>query len=121
MLTTPSAARARRRALERAGAEVLAVPGRGGKVALSAAMRRLAERGVVSVLIEGGGGLAAAALRARVVDRILLVSAPMLLGGDGRPMLAALGVTRLARAPRVVGVRVPRLGPDLLQEGAVAY
>jgi len=121
LLTTASASRARRRALERAGAEVIALPARGGKVALAAALRRLAERGVMSVLIEGGGGLAAAALRARVVDRVLVVSAPMLLGGDARPMLAELGVARLARAPRLVGVRVTRLGPDLLQEGTVAY
>ncbi len=121
VLTTASAAPARRRALERAGTEVIALAARGGRVDLAAAMRRLAERGVVSVLIEGGGGLAAAALRARVVDEVLVVTAPMLIGGDGRPMLAALGVARLARAPRIVDVRVTRLGPDVLHAGTVAY
>jgi diaminohydroxyphosphoribosylaminopyrimidine deaminase/5-amino-6-(5-phosphoribosylamino)uracil reductase len=119
--TTASAAAARGRALVRAGAEVVVVPGPRGHVALPSLLRRLAARGIVSVLIEGGGELAAAALRARVVDRLLLVSAPVLLGGDGRPMLGSLGVGRLARAPSVANPTFSRLGQDLLIEGPVAY
>lgn len=119
--TTSSAAPARVRALERAGAEVLVFPGTGRWVPLGSLMRRLAARGVVSVMIEGGGALAAAALRARIVDRLLLVSAPVLLGGDGRAMLGALGVGRLAHAPRLTNATVTRRGPDLVLEGPVAY
>lgn len=119
--TTASAPAARRLALARAGAEVLVVPGVRGHVALPALFRALAARGIVSVLLEGGGELAAAALRAQVVDRALLVSAPLLLGGDGRPMLGSLEVGRLARAPHVADPIFSRLGPDLLIEGPVAY
>jgi len=119
--TTSAASAARRAALTRAGAEVLLVPGARGHVSLPALFRELATRGIVSVLIEGGGELAAAALRAKAVDRALLVSAPLLLGGDGRPMLGSLGVGRLARAPHVANPIFSRLGPDLLIEGPVAY
>ena len=118
---TASAPPARARALARAGAEVMVVPGRRGKVSLASLLRELAARGVVSVLIEGGGELAAAALRARLVDRLLVVTAPLVIGGDGRPMLASLGLGRLANAPRIVDERMSRLGPDLLREGTVAY
>ncbi len=121
VVTTAAASRARRRTLERAGAEVVVVPARSGKVSLVALLRALAARDVVSVLIEGGGELAAAALRARVVDRVLLVTAPMLIGGDGRPMLGALGASRLASVPRLVDERITRLGADLVREGTVAY
>jgi diaminohydroxyphosphoribosylaminopyrimidine deaminase/5-amino-6-(5-phosphoribosylamino)uracil reductase len=119
--TTRVAPRGRSRALTRAGAEVIALSGRGTTVNLGALLRELGARGVVSVLIEGGGELAASALRARLVDRLLLVSAPTLLGGDGRAMLGALGLRRLADAPRIVDETVTRLGPDLLREGPVAY
>ncbi len=119
--TTAAAPKARREALERAGAEVIAVAKRGTTVDLAALLRELARRGVVSVLIEGGGALAASALRGRLVDRLLIVSAPSLLGGDGRPMLGALGLRRLADAPRMVDATVTHLGPDLLREGPVAY
>ncbi len=118
--TAPAPAR-RAAALRRAGAEVLALPGRRGRVALTALLDALAERGIVSVLIEGGGDLAAEALRARVVDRLLVVSAPVLIGGDGVAMVAALGVRRLAGAPRLRDVSVTRLGADLLWDGAVQY
>jgi diaminohydroxyphosphoribosylaminopyrimidine deaminase/5-amino-6-(5-phosphoribosylamino)uracil reductase len=119
--TTEAASARRRRALVAAGAEVLLFPGRGGRMRIGALLAVLGARGVVSVLVEGGGDLAAAMLRERVVDRLLLVSAPRLLGGDARPMLGALGIARLARTPRLVESRVVRLGSDLLWEGAVQY
>jgi diaminohydroxyphosphoribosylaminopyrimidine deaminase/5-amino-6-(5-phosphoribosylamino)uracil reductase len=119
--TTLDASPRRRRALEQAGADVLAFPGRDGRVRIGALLDALAARGIVSVLIEGGGELAAAVLRERVVDRLLVVSAPLLLGGDGHAMLGALGVRRLARAPRLTRLRVTRLGRDVLWDGAVQY
>jgi len=119
--TTGAASRGRSRALTRAGAEVVILGGRGTTLHLPALLRELASRGVVCVLVEGGGELAAALLRARLVDRLLVVSAPTLLGGDGRAMLGALGLRRLAGAPRIVDETVTRLGPDLLREGPVAY
>ena len=115
--TTHRASPARVRRLARAGAEIVVVEERGAHVSLPALFRRLAERGVVSVLIEGGGELAAAALRARLVDRLLVVSAPTVLGGDGRAMLGPLDLRRLGDAPRLVDEKITRLGPDLLREG----
>jgi diaminohydroxyphosphoribosylaminopyrimidine deaminase/5-amino-6-(5-phosphoribosylamino)uracil reductase len=119
--TTSAASGSRRRALARAGAKLILLPGRGGRIRLTALLAALQARGIVSVLIEGGGELAAAALRERVVDRVFLVSAPLLIGGDGRPMLAALGVRRLAAAPRLRDQRVVVLGPDVVREGTVQY
>jgi len=102
----------RRAALERAGAIILDVPTRSGHLDLRAAWRILARRGVNDVLVEGGGGLAAALLRARLVDRIHLFLAPRLLGGDARPAVGALQLERLASAPRLADVRARRIGQD---------
>jgi diaminohydroxyphosphoribosylaminopyrimidine deaminase/5-amino-6-(5-phosphoribosylamino)uracil reductase len=119
--TTAAAAGTKRRRLEAAGAEVIALRGRGGRVRMRDVLAALAARDVVSVLIEGGGDLAATALRERVADRALIVSAPILIGADGRPMVRTLGVRRLARAPRLVRASVGRLGADVLWDGAVQY
>jgi diaminohydroxyphosphoribosylaminopyrimidine deaminase/5-amino-6-(5-phosphoribosylamino)uracil reductase len=119
--TTTTAPAARARALERAGAELLRFPGRGGRIRIVSLLDALAARGITSVLIEGGGDLAAAALRERAVDRLLLIATPRLLGSDGRPMLGPLRVGRLAAAPRFRAGEVRRLGADLLLEGAVQY
>jgi diaminohydroxyphosphoribosylaminopyrimidine deaminase / 5-amino-6-(5-phosphoribosylamino)uracil reductase len=91
----------------------------GGRFKLRSLLRRLAGRGVSSVLLEGGGDLAAAALRERVVDRVACFLAPKLIGGDGRAMLGSLGVDRLGAAVELRGVRLSRVGGDFLVEGDV--
>ena len=75
----------RQKALEKAGAEVWRLPpGAGGKhrVDLKALARGLAKRGLLSVLVEGGGDTHEAFLKAGLGDRLLLYVAPMALGGS---------------------------------------
>ncbi|MGY4708637.1 bifunctional diaminohydroxyphosphoribosylaminopyrimidine deaminase/5-amino-6-(5-phosphoribosylamino)uracil reductase RibD [Mycolicibacterium sp. CBM1] len=74
-------------------------------------IRALTDR--TDVLLEGGPTLAAAFLRAGVIDRILAYVAPILLGG---PVTAVgdIGVPTIARALRWRYDGVDRLGPDLL-------
>jgi diaminohydroxyphosphoribosylaminopyrimidine deaminase/5-amino-6-(5-phosphoribosylamino)uracil reductase len=92
---------------------VLAVPQREGHVELRHALRRLAREGLTEILVEGGGGLAAALLRGGLVDELHWFSAPRLLGGDGRPALGPLGLRSLAGAPSLEELRVRRVGCDL--------
>jgi diaminohydroxyphosphoribosylaminopyrimidine deaminase/5-amino-6-(5-phosphoribosylamino)uracil reductase len=116
LLTTRAAPPRRRARLEAAGARVIPVRARDGRVDLRAAWRRLGGLGVNDLLVEGGGGLAAALLRAGLVDRLLILLAPLLIGGDGRPVFGPLGVRRLSQAYQLSAPRVRRLGPDLLLE-----
>ncbi|MCW5891912.1 MAG: bifunctional diaminohydroxyphosphoribosylaminopyrimidine deaminase/5-amino-6-(5-phosphoribosylamino)uracil reductase RibD [bacterium] len=113
-------AAARAATWQRRGAEVLLVPGRGGRVSIPAALRVLAARGLTSVLVEGGAGVAAAALRAGVVDRLVLFVAPLLLGGDGVPAVGPLGVRRVRDGLRTGALTVARAGDDLVIDTAVA-
>jgi diaminohydroxyphosphoribosylaminopyrimidine deaminase / 5-amino-6-(5-phosphoribosylamino)uracil reductase len=71
------------------------------------------DHGVNTLLLEGGGVLAAAAIREDVVDRIDWFRAPMLIGGDGKPALAGLHVQWLDQAPKWRRVAVRELGSDL--------
>lgn len=64
-------------------------------------------------MIEGGGRVAACFVSAGVVDAIEWFRAPILLGGDGRPGVAALNLARLAHAPRYRRLAVEPLGDDL--------
>ena len=112
ILTTRAAAARRRAALERAGAQVVDVRQRRGRVDLRAAWRVLALRGVNDLLVEGGGGLAAALLREGLIDRIHLYVAPLLIGADGHAVLESLDVDVLSDAPRARNARVRRVGAD---------
>jgi len=100
--------------LRQSGAEIVLLPGRNGIFSLQRLLALLGKRGIMSVMIEGGATLAAAALRARVVDRLVCFLAPRLIGGDGMPMIASLGVRDLAKAPPANRIRIARLGEDIM-------
>lgn len=80
---------------------------------LDAMLALLDVEGLASFLVEGGGQVAASFLRCGLVDRIEWFRAPMLLGGEGRPCVGALALSRLADAPRFRRVSVRPLGEDL--------
>ena len=97
-----------RAALEAAGALVADADGPGDAAA------ELARRGVGSVLIEGGGVVAGRWLKEDLVDRIYLISAPILLGGDGVPAFAGIGGVSIASVRRWRTVDRRTLGNDSL-------
>ena len=108
-------------ALRRRGVDVILLPGRRGRVPFDAVVRALGERGLTSLLVEGGGTVAAEALRARVVDRLVLFVAPILVGADGVAAVGPLALRRIADAIGVVRPAVARVGRDLVIEGRVRY
>ncbi|HEV8678937.1 MAG TPA: bifunctional diaminohydroxyphosphoribosylaminopyrimidine deaminase/5-amino-6-(5-phosphoribosylamino)uracil reductase RibD [Stellaceae bacterium] len=115
LVTLAAADPARQQALRDMGVEViLAEPDAAGRLDLGVALGRLGERGITRLLVEGGGELAAALLRARLVDRLVWLHAPLLLGGDGVPAIAALGLGRLAEAPQFERVSCETVGADIV-------
>lgn len=113
--TTARAARTRMRRLEATGAEVWRLPtDRAGRVSLPHLLRRLAAAGVCSLLVEGGPRVHAALLAAGLADELWLYQAPVVLGA-GPSWTDAIGVARLARAPRWHALGPPTaLGDDWL-------
>jgi len=107
------------RALESLGARVWRVKLRHGRISWTRILRPLAAEGALSVMIEGGATTAAWALQEKVVDKILFFFAPMILGGDGRVMIDALGVKRIRQAIRIQDMQVRKSGPDTLVSGYV--
>ncbi len=113
---------ARRRRLERAGALVLEVPGRDGRIRLGAALRELGRRGITSVLIEGGSELLGSALDERLGDRLVVFVAGRLIGGRrSLPVFGGRGAARLRQAPRLREITVRAVGPDLRVEGRLEF
>ena len=113
MVAAPHA-RERERAYRGSGAAVEAVePDGAGNVDLAAALRRLAGKGITTVLVEGGGRIAAALLAAGLVDRLVWYRAPSAIGGDGRPAIAGLGVDELDAAPHFEKMATRPVGDDV--------
>lgn len=94
------------------------VAARGGGVTVASLLQAVDGLGHESLLIEGGGRLAAAFLQAGVVDRIEWFRAPMVLGAAGRPGVGDLVYDRLAAAPRFTRIAVRDVGVDLWERYA---
>jgi len=107
---------ARRTAFADLGAMLIEVPGAPAGVDLTAALQALGTAGLTRVLVEGGGQLAAALLRADLVDRIAWFHAPAIMGGDGWPAVQAFGTETLDRMPRFRRHCVTSIGNDMLSE-----
>ncbi|MBE3576823.1 MAG: bifunctional diaminohydroxyphosphoribosylaminopyrimidine deaminase/5-amino-6-(5-phosphoribosylamino)uracil reductase RibD [Limnochordales bacterium] len=123
IVTTRQAPAQVRAAWERAGAEVWVLPeDDSGHVDLVELNQRLGACEITSILIESGGTLAEAALRAGMIDRVLVYIAPILIGGTTSPTaLGGTGVERLAEAWQLVEVEVGRSGTDIRVTGRVRY
>src|SRR5918994_1595636 len=114
IVTTPeNIARNRDRAedLTRAGAELEPI----NSGTLDDAFRRLADRQIVSVILEGGVALQASAWKAGLVDAVHLYVAPITLGEDAVSWLDVDTVSVAALVDR----RVISLGRDVFMEGYV--
>jgi len=114
VLTTRQASKDRVAALEAAGVEVVRCPSRDGHIRMLDVVAVLGQRGLLSVLVEGGASIASQFLREHLVDRLLVFLAPKLIGGDGRPLLDTLGVQRMSQAMATGPLRVRRFAVDVL-------
>ena len=110
-----AAARARREALAAAGLEVIVVGGGSEAARVRAALRELGERGVQSVLLEGGPRLAGAFFDAEELDELRAFVAPILAGGrEARTPMDGTGVESIGRSRRALSTAVERVGEDVL-------
>jgi diaminohydroxyphosphoribosylaminopyrimidine deaminase / 5-amino-6-(5-phosphoribosylamino)uracil reductase len=105
----------RHRVLRDCGVELIEVPPAGETVDLAAAFQDLGKRGLTRVLVEGGASLAAALLRANLVDQIAWFRSSRLIGGDGVPAITGFGIDKLAATPRFERIAVAELGDDVLE------
>ena len=86
-----------------------------GKPDLSAVMRALGKRGITSVMVEAGGRFAASLIREGLVQRLVWMRSAMLIGHDGLPAIADLGLEKLAEGHDFKRVALYPSGPDTVE------
>jgi diaminohydroxyphosphoribosylaminopyrimidine deaminase/5-amino-6-(5-phosphoribosylamino)uracil reductase len=116
LVCTADAPAKAREALQAKGVQVIEVASNAqGRVDIPAAARALGERRLTRVLIEGGGEVAAAFLKAGLVDRLTSYQAGLLMGADSRSAVAPLGLEKLDFAARFTLVSSRPLGGDMVE------
>ena len=116
LATTKRADPGKLSAMENAGIEVVVVAEeKGGRLDLSDLFRKLGERGISSVLVEGGAGLITSVLRDRLADRLVVIVAPRIMG-KGIEAVGDLDITDVRQALALSFVKTFRSGDDLVIE-----
>ncbi len=124
--TTSAAPAAWHASIAAAGGETLVLPtearAEGGRVALESLLDALGKRGMLNVMVEGGGVLLGTLFDRRLVDRLYAVIAPVVIGAATAPSaISGRGAQVMREAPRLRDVSVTRLGEDVLVEGVPAW
>ena len=118
---TAAAPDVRRKALQDCGATVLTLPEAvAGGVDLAALLDALGERGIDSVMVEGGARLITSLLRERLVDAVAITIAPIILGA-GPIAIGDIGITTLTQAIRLRNATWTNYGADVVVEGVIDY
>jgi len=109
------------KALEKKGIRILKIREKNGRVDLMALMRRLAKDiGITNLMIEGGGEVAASALKEGLIDKCLFFISPKIIGGrSASTPVEGEGISRMNDAIRLKDVKLKRFGEDILVEGYV--
>jgi diaminohydroxyphosphoribosylaminopyrimidine deaminase / 5-amino-6-(5-phosphoribosylamino)uracil reductase len=109
----------RQAAWRNSGAKLLTVAtGTDSTIDMGAALQALGSQGLTRVFCEGGGALAASLLAGDLVDDLVGFTAGLVIGAEGLPAIAALGLAHLSAAPRFTLHATRKLGPDILHEWA---
>jgi diaminohydroxyphosphoribosylaminopyrimidine deaminase/5-amino-6-(5-phosphoribosylamino)uracil reductase len=115
VVTGEAAPREQEQALVARGAEVLRVARADDGLDLAASLELLAKRGLSRVMVEAGPILAAALLRADLVDEAALFRSPTAIGPEGLDALDGLPLSALTRSPRLKAVGNAAIGADTVE------
>ena len=108
-----SADRVRVEAVEELGGEVLKLAANKAGINLGRLLEALGQRGIESVLVEGGQRMITSMLEARAADRVVAIVAPKIIG-QGIESIGDLGITFVRDALTLTSMTTLKLGPDIV-------
>ncbi len=119
--TTKEIEPAKAKVLAQAGAEILKLPSKGGLVDLQELLQVLGKRQVISLMVEGGAAVFGSLFEQGLVDKVLVFIAPIIIGGEqAKNPVEGKGVEKLSQATNLTGMKVVKVGNDILVSGYVA-
>jgi diaminohydroxyphosphoribosylaminopyrimidine deaminase/5-amino-6-(5-phosphoribosylamino)uracil reductase len=123
VLCGPDASVEQEHALAELGVETMRIPlSAEGRLDVLLALRMLGQRGIISLLVEGGAELAGSFLAGRLADELHAFIGPLLLGPRGRPgAVDWAGPDTPQQAPRIASPAWELVGEDAYVHGQIVY
>jgi len=120
IFTTVKAPSKKIKQLQEQGLKVVVLSMQKGLIPFEAILDDLGKRGIMNLLIEGGGAVNGIALRAKGVDRVIFYIAPkMLCGDDAVSVVSGKAIKLLADALVLDEIKLRPLGEDIRVEGRI--
>jgi diaminohydroxyphosphoribosylaminopyrimidine deaminase/5-amino-6-(5-phosphoribosylamino)uracil reductase len=111
-----------RAAIEARAVELLILPKHDDHVDLRLLLEELGRRGIVTLLVEGGGMILGNFFDRALVDKIHAIIAPLIVGAqEAHAAIAGKGAYRMTDALRLSDLTVERLGDDILVTAYPVY
>ncbi|MFC1590659.1 bifunctional diaminohydroxyphosphoribosylaminopyrimidine deaminase/5-amino-6-(5-phosphoribosylamino)uracil reductase RibD [Candidatus Omnitrophota bacterium] len=118
--TTKKAGTRRMAEYRKKGAEIIVVDGKNGRVDLPQLLKRIAQKGINHILVEGGGELIAGILKEGLADHVKVFIAPKIIGGKDSPTsVGGRGIGKVKDALLVRNAKIANSGEDFMIEGDV--
>jgi len=104
--------------LEKRGVQILILDSQEGKINLKSCLSKLGEIGMMSLLVEGGSQINGSFLDEGLIDKLLLFLSPKVIGDhQALGIFGGRGVSSLDEAVALKGMKIRRVGEDILLEG----
>ena len=118
--TTSKADKSKIIKIQESGAEVIIVEEIDGKVNLNQLMMHLNEKGIDSILLEGGGTLNFSALKSGIVDEVVSFIAPKIIGGaNAISPVEGMGFDKINSCTEIESIELEKSGDDILVHGKI--
>ena len=116
ILTTENASPEKSDVLEKSGINVEIMPATGkGYIDLNHALNFLKSRGIETVLVEGGSKVITAFLKQRLVSKLFITVAPIIIG-EGIPSVGDIGVRSMKQVYKPEIIKIKKMGKDFVWE-----
>lgn len=96
--------------------ELIKLPEKSGSLNLKVLLQKLADRGITSLLVEGGSKTITGFIKQKLADRIIVVTAPILIG-DGINGIGDLGIKTINNSLKLKNIKYRKIGIDNIVVG----
>lgn len=102
--------------LESTRATIIKCPLKDGKIDLNYSLKKLGEIGIDSILIEGGGQVAASFLKENLIDKLYCFISMKIIGGDGINSIGNMGINHISQSKKINNYNITQIKDDILIE-----
>ena len=104
--------------LQEIGAEVVSIPGDDGSVDIAELIKILGQRGILSLMVEGGSRVLGSFFDLDLVDKVVGFISPVILGGEkSLSPVAGYGIESISDSMRLKNTRTRVIGDDVMITG----